>query len=109
MAQVKPINVKTKYKVLTYTAYILYVLSALCILGGLFGAGASGGTSGMGEQSPMAAFMGGSMIFAGLIGGLLFGIQAQLLLLFVNIELNQRQQIEFTIQLIEAMPDKAVS
>lgn len=100
-------GVESRFGFLTFIAWVLYIAGGILVFMGIFlmGAGRAGSSDPENMVSAMAAFwamagmascLGSAIFFFGL-GGI---IQVA-----VALEHNQREQIEYTRLMIEAMPD----
>lgn len=113
MAKITDIYLDSKYDLLRYFSYVLYAIGAISIIGGIYFFFKLQPNKPQDEYEAqvmaayrsyeqMAAII--SLIF-GVLTGIMVLIQAQLLTLFIDLEWNQREQIQLQKQAIANMPD----
>lgn len=113
MAKTTDIYLHEKYDILRYFSYILYAFGTVCIIGGIFLFFKLQPNKPQDEYEAqiMATYRSYEQMAAiislvvGVFTGIMMLIQAQLLTLFMDLEWNQREQIELQKQVIENLPD----
>lgn len=110
MPEIKQISLEAKYRVLQYFSYTLSIMGVLTIAGGIYLFFSMKPSipkdefeaMQMAMTNQMGNMMGGTALVVGLITGVLMIVQAQLLMLFIDLERNQRESIELQKQQLEA-------